>query len=185
METSEISRQLTLHLNAQIPRGEFGEIYRYSVLPAGKLFRPSLVWALALDLEENIRQDKGSNHAYLASAVEIHHAYTLVHDDLPCMDDDDMRRGKPSVHKAFGQWGALLAGDGLLNVSYGLLSNITSPNLGKVLKIFAKFLGPQGLIQGQANDLSGEISKSFENLSRLLNALVVSRYAGLSTGPIS
>lgn len=165
MEASEISRHLALHLEAQIPSDEiFGEIYRYSVLPAGKLFRPTLVWALALDLDENIQFNENSDHAYLASAVEIHHAYTLVHDDLPCMDDDSIRRGKPSVHKAYGQWQALLAGDGLLNASYGILSNIDSPNLKKVLRLFTKFLGPQGLIQGQVNDLSGEISKSFKKL---------------------
>ncbi|TDJ03878.1 MAG: hypothetical protein E2O68_09225 [Deltaproteobacteria bacterium] len=165
MELNVISRHLALHLETQIPRqAEFAQVYRYSVLPAGKLFRPSLVWALALDLGENTPTDENSNHAFLASAVEIHHAYTLIHDDLPCMDDDSMRRGRPSVHQAFGQWQALLAGDGLLNASYGLLSNINSPNLGKVLRLFSKYLGPQGLIQGQVSDLSGEISQSFEKL---------------------
>ncbi|RLA65410.1 MAG: hypothetical protein DRQ88_03330 [Epsilonproteobacteria bacterium] len=165
MESNKISLHLAGHLEAQIcGKSDLAEVYRYSVLPAGKLFRPSLVWATANDLGENICHDKNSDHAYLASAVEIHHAYTLVHDDLPCMDDDEVRRGKPSVHKAFGEYKALLAGDGLLNASYGLLSHINSPHLGKVLRLFSKYLGPQGLIQGQANDLSGEISKSFKNL---------------------
>lgn len=165
MEVNEISRHLARHLEAQIPgNSDFAKVYRYSVLPAGKLFRPSLVWATAMDLGENISFNEDSDHAFLASSVEIHHAYTLVHDDLPCMDDDLVRRGKPSVHAAFGEWKALLAGDGLLNISYGLLSHIKSKNLGTILRIFAKYLGPLGLIRGQANDLSGEISTSFEKL---------------------
>ncbi|HLT22262.1 MAG TPA: polyprenyl synthetase family protein, partial [Bacteriovoracaceae bacterium] len=88
---------------------ELFKILDYAVLPAGKLFRPKLVEAIALDLGLQITQD----HLHLATAVEIHHAYTLVHDDLPAMDDDQYRRGKLSTHAAFNEWKAILAGDAL------------------------------------------------------------------------
>ena len=121
----EISQNLKLHLKQCIPNQLMKEVYEYCVLPPGKLFRPKLVYAIAKDLSEKTNLQITQNHKYLASFVEVHHAYTLVHDDLPCMDDDDFRRGKPSAHKAYGEWKALLAGDGLLNVSYELLSKLT------------------------------------------------------------
>lgn len=161
---NEISQNLKTHLKRCLPKELMQEVYEYCVLPPGKLFRPKLVYAIAKDLSQETTPQITKNHQYLGSFVEIHHAYTLVHDDLPCMDDDDFRRGKPSAHKAFGEWKALLAGDGLLNISYELLSNIQSSRLNLMLKIITRCLGPKGLIQGQVLDLSHEMLKSFDSI---------------------
>lgn len=175
---------LQTHLEAALPDHKISESYKYAVLPAGKLFRPLLVIAMANDngLTSDLKID--SNHAYLASAVEIHHAYTLVHDDLPCMDDDDFRRGRPSLHKKYNEWIAVLAGDGLLNISYELLTNIHSTNTVEVIKYFSESLGPKGLIHGQVLDLSEEMNESIEKLllthklktARLIQVSLVGSY---------
>ncbi len=161
---NEISQNLKIHLKRCIPKQLMGEVYEYCVLPPGKLFRPKLVYAIARDLSKDKTPQITQDHQYLSSFVEIHHAYTLVHDDLPCMDDDDFRRNKPSAHKAYGEWKALLAGDGLLNISYEILSNLRSPHLNLILKVITRCLGPKGLIQGQVLDLSHEMLRSFESI---------------------
>ena len=161
---NEISQNLKVHLKQCLPKQLMTEVYEYCVLPPGKLFRPKLVYAIAKDLSQNRDLEVTQNHQYLSSFVEIHHAYTLVHDDLPCMDDDDFRRNKPSAHKAYGEWKALLAGDGLLNISYELLSKINSSHLNLILKVITRCLGPKGLIQGQVLDLSHEMLKSFDSI---------------------
>lgn len=107
-----------------------------------------------------------ANHALLASALEFHHSYTLIHDDLPCMDNDTLRRGKPCTHIAHGEWKALLAGDGLLNLSYQLLSKIKNQRTLELLQFFSWALGPKGLIHGQVLDLSHEMTLTFENTLR-------------------
>ncbi|MDR2530247.1 MAG: polyprenyl synthetase family protein, partial [Oscillospiraceae bacterium] len=90
-------------------------VMRYAVLGGGKRVRGVLTLTFANGAEAAAR---------LAAAIELLHAYTLVHDDLPCMDDDDMRRGKPSAHKAFGEWQALLAGDALQALAFKLASEV-------------------------------------------------------------
>ncbi len=133
------------------PTHKFQEVLSYTVLPAGKLFRPQLVLNTAQDLG-GIQK----NHLLLASAVEVHHAYTLIHDDLPAMDDDNERRGRPSSHIKFSEWQAILAGDALLNSSYEILAKIDSKYLSDVLKSFTQYCGPKGLILGQVKDLGME-----------------------------
>ena len=143
----------------------------YATLPAGKLFRPNLalhlyqdLYGVEMALEE--LQNIDSNISLYACALEIHHAYTLVHDDLPAMDNDDERRGKPSVHKQFGQWQAILAGDALLNLSHALLAGIKHQHIHQVSRFFSWALGAKGLILGQYYDLGGEIKKDFQSLIR-------------------
>ncbi|MCK5074356.1 MAG: polyprenyl synthetase family protein [Bacteriovoracaceae bacterium] len=173
---TSIENNLKYHLNLFAPNHKFREIYHYALIPPGKLFRPLLVSSIYNDFNTNRREagtdptytfDKNSNHALFMSSVEIHHAYTLIHDDLPCMDNDNMRRGKPSVHKKFGQWKALLAGDGLLNASYYLISRTKSPQTNQVIKLMSRFLGPSGLIQGQVIDLLENTSNDFEMLLKM------------------
>lgn len=146
----------------------FKEVYRYALLPPGKLFRPKLTIA---SFEDAIKHSKLAvsnntikNLKTAACFLEIHHAYTLIHDDLPCMDNDDFRRGRPSTHKKFGQWQALLAGDGLLNLSYHLLFSIDHPQIALFGRYASKMLGPSGLIHGQTLDLSKESEMSFNIL---------------------
>lgn len=167
-----LENNLETHLNLLRPTDpHFLEVLRYSVLPAGKLFRPKLCAAAFADhsgLEALIKEIKNPMSALslCASALEIHHAYTLVHDDLPCMDDDDMRRGRLSTHKKYGQWQAVLAGDALLHLSHSLLAGIKSEESFKLLQFFNWALGAKGLILGQVFDLNGSIHQNFTSLKR-------------------
>jgi geranylgeranyl pyrophosphate synthase len=89
-----------------------------------------------------------------AVALEMLHAYTLVHDDLPAMDDDDLRRGRPTVHKAFGEAIAILAGDGLLTTAFGTLAEIGPVAAAAAVAVLARRAGPRELLSGQAIDLT-------------------------------
>lgn len=134
---------------SQKPFGsDFHEKISYLLTNRGKMLRPALVLHVAEDLKE-----KKISHHWLALSIELHHNYTLVHDDLPCMDDDDIRRGKPTLHKMYGEANALLVGDILLAQSYALLANIENVDIGKVLKLYYYATGAKGLILGQKIDL--------------------------------
>lgn len=158
--TSEIEQHLKLRLRKILPHHSTDEIYNYALFPSGKLLRSQLVLALAKDLTGNYH----SHHLQVASFIEYHHAYTLIHDDLPCMDNDDFRRGKPTTHKAYNEWKALLAGDGLLVASYGELAEINSSHLKTILRFATNYTGPQGLIFGQIMDLNQEMNESIRKL---------------------
>lgn len=126
----------------------------YSVMIGGKRVRPLLVYASCEALEGDLAHADGA-----ACALELIHAYSLVHDDLPAMDDDDLRRGQPTTHKAFDEACAILAGDGLQSLAFETLSrpeqNPQDPNLRlKMLQILAKAAGPAGMVGGQAIDLA-------------------------------
>lgn len=170
MTPLEIENTLRYHMDLHLPHHATRKLYEYATLPGGKLFRPSLVWSILSDLNpdeyQRSKQNKNSAHALLASAIEFHHSYTLLHDDLPCMDDDSIRRGKPSTHLVFGEWQALLAGDGLINLSYQLLCKSKHQRSLEVISFFSWALGPKGLIHGQVLDLSEEMSKNIENTLR-------------------
>lgn len=172
MKNKEINQlleaNLASHLNDWVPaQHALREAYFYACLPAGKLFRPKLAIGVfesqdqKLDVTKEL-SDPRSALSLLCSAIEIHHAYTLVHDDLPAMDDDDMRRGKLSTHKKFGHWQAILVGDGLLNISYALLATIPHKHSSNLIRLSGKMLGPKGLIHGQVLDLSHEMNLSFQ-----------------------
>ncbi len=170
IKPKKIEAMVTHHLNLCLPHHKMRDVYFYAVFPGGKFFRPGLVWAIAHDLNralfDHSKEGIMSNHSLLASSVELHHTYTLLHDDLPCMDNDTMRRGKPCTHIAFGEWQALLAGDGLLNTSYQLISKMNHPRAMELLKLFSWACGPKGLIHGQCLDLSFEMGNSFQNIIR-------------------
>ena len=130
-----------------------GEPMRYAVLDGGKRLRPMLVLAA--------REAVGGHpEAALraACAVELIHAYSLVHDDLPCMDNDVLRRGKPTVHVQFGEAGALLAGDALQALAFELLtpddSTMAPPVQATMCRLLARAAGGQGMAGGQAIDLA-------------------------------
>ena len=97
---------------------------------------------------------------YLAAglAVELVHCYSLVHDDLPAMDDDDLRRGRPTVHKVFGEAMAILAGDALLTLAFRHMADATSstPNPAKLVVELADAAGSAGMVGGQQRDIDGE-----------------------------
>jgi geranylgeranyl pyrophosphate synthase len=128
--------------------GRLVEAMRYAATGPGKRLRPALVIAAAEALG-------GSREAALpaAAAVEMLHAYTLVHDDLPAMDDDDMRRGRPTVHVVFGDAIAILAGDGLLTAAFGALAEL-GPRAAAAVAVLARRAGARELLAGQAIDLT-------------------------------
>ena len=126
----------------------------YSLMLGGKRLRPYL-------LRQFYTLCGGENNASLnfEVALESIHTYSLVHDDLPCMDDDDMRRGKPSCHKKYGEAYALLAGDGLLTKAFGIAAetkNIHSSLVVRALSVLSECSGINGMIGGQTIDLLSE-----------------------------
>jgi geranylgeranyl pyrophosphate synthase len=127
---------------------------RYSVLGAGKRIRPALVYATAACLQTDPAQVDGA-----ACAVEFIHAYSLVHDDLPAMDDDDLRRGRPTCHKAFDEATAILVGDSLQVLAFEVLSSgpglPSDPALRlRLVQLLAQASGTYGMAGGQALDLA-------------------------------
>jgi geranylgeranyl diphosphate synthase type II len=140
----------------QAPRGELERLYqamRYSVINGGKRVRPLLVYAAC----EALGGDAGQADA-AACAVELIHAYSLVHDDLPAMDDDDLRRGQPTTHIAFDEACAILAGDGLQALAFEVISDPQRNPLGAELRLemllcLTRAAGPAGMVGGQAIDL--------------------------------
>lgn len=124
---------------------------RYSLLSPGKRLRPSLVLAAAETF--GVNREKALDPA---CAIEMVHAYSLIHDDLPCIDNDDLRRGRPTLHKVFPEGIALLAGDYLLTYSFEILGK--APKLSpeqrlSLVQILAKAAGADGMIGGQAVDV--------------------------------
>ncbi len=133
------------------------EAMRYTTMAGGKRIRAFLVLMFA-------RLSGGTVESALpfACAVEMIHAYSLIHDDLPCMDDDDMRRGKPSNHIVFGEAQALLAGDALLTFAFEVCTcnKFVEPSLAaKAVGLLARYAGPCGMVGGQVLDLEGEKRK--------------------------
>lgn len=130
-----------------------GESMRYSVMLGGKRIRPVLMFATG----EILGVDRSEIAPY-AVALELIHTYSLIHDDLPEMDNDDFRRGKPSNHKAFGTGNAVLAGDGLLNSAYSLLFEQCFKGSDHIsaAKIICDCAGVYGMIAGQSADLMYE-----------------------------
>lgn len=129
------------------------EAMRYSVLGGGKRIRALLV------LNFNRILGGAANDAMeFAAAIEMMHAYSLIHDDLPCMDDDDLRRGKPSCHVAFGEAIALLAGDALQTLAFETLARNSSLEPAQVLQAvreLAAAAGSRGMVGGQTVDIEG------------------------------
>ena len=130
------------------PPQRLHEAMRYAVLTGGKRVRPILVLATGEALH-----GEDEHLVPPACAVELVHAYSLVHDDLPPMDDDDLRRGAPTCHRAFGEAVALLAGDALQTLAFEVLAASSAPCRGDLPRVLARAIGSQGMAGGQAVDL--------------------------------
>jgi len=129
---------------------ELKNIMKYSVLAGGKRFRPILTYTVASLYDSEIEKADSS-----ASAIELIHIYSLIHDDLPAMDDDDIRHNQPANHKVFGEAQAILAGDGLQALAFSLISNdplINADTKIKLLELMAK--SSYSMAEGQSIDLS-------------------------------
>ncbi len=151
---------------------EIVEVMRYAVLNGGKRLRPILVIAGA----ELFGGDSGRVMP-TACGIELIHSYSLVHDDLPCMDDDDLRRGRPTVHKKFGDAMAVLAGDALLTHGFGLIAEnaavpgVTSEMTVRVIRQIAAACGPTGMVGGQVQDIKSDgVDLDIESLRTLHRA---------------
>ncbi|RSK27791.1 polyprenyl synthetase family protein [Bacillus sp. HMF5848] len=146
--------QLLQHIQTlQVP-ATLSEAMSYSLEAGGKRIRPLLTFATLHAFQKPIEWGME-----VASAIEIIHTYSLIHDDLPCMDDDDLRRGKPTNHKVFGEAMAVLAGDGLLTYSFQLIAQATHLSAEKRVALIARLAqaaGPEGMVGGQAADMQGE-----------------------------
>ncbi len=131
------------------------EAMRYSVLGGGKRLRPLLVlMAARACMSESEECSDALLHS--ACATELAHTYSLIHDDLPAMDDDNMRRGRLTCHKAYNEATAILAGDALLTMSFEVLaSNMTTERAATAIVQFARALGNAGMVGGQMLDLEG------------------------------
>jgi geranylgeranyl diphosphate synthase type II len=129
------------------------EAMRYSLDAGGKRMRPILVLAAA----EAFGGDSGAALP-VACAVELVHTYSLIHDDLPAMDNDDFRRGKPTNHRVFGEAMAILAGDGLLTHAFHVIadSGLPAERALAIVRELSEYAGPRGMVGGQAADMLGE-----------------------------
>ena len=150
------------------------EAMRYSLLAGGKRIRPVLSLATARALGHDER-----NFLPYAAAVELIHTYSLIHDDLPAMDDDDLRRGRPTNHKVFGEDVAILAGDGLYAEAFRLVLTQQAGEPADVLRAVGRLAGAtgvDGMVGGQYLDVDGGAPEGMEG------ALLLRRLHGLKTG---
>ena len=144
---------------AAAPFSEHIEAMRYSLFAGGKRIRP----VLCLAAGEAICSDPETTENLLpvACALECIHTYSLIHDDLPAMDDDELRRGKPTNHMIYGEAGAILAGDGLLTMAFELITDTTTSSLTaqqrlQIANTVARASGSFGMVGGQALDIANE-----------------------------
>ncbi len=141
----------------------------YSLLGGGKRIRPILFMTVLEVLNCNPNQ-----YLKIASAIECVHTYSLIHDDLPCMDDDDYRRGRPTCHKKFSPAIATLAGDGLLTYAFELIAsadNLSAETILKLVQELAIASGPSGMVGGQAFDILSEGEKLSGDELRYMDSL--------------
>lgn len=148
-----VERHLSeLHFSAEPATGRLDEAMRYSLLAGGKRIRPVLTLATARALSED-----PATYLPIASAIELIHTYSLIHDDLPAMDDDDLRRGRPTCHIAFGENVAILAGDGLFAEAYRLVLEQQPGEAERVLaalRELSQAISVGGMVGGQFIDVA-------------------------------
>ena len=141
------------------------EAMEYSTLNGGKSFRAILTYLVG-----NFLAIDNATLDYIAAAMEMIHAFSLIHDDLPAMDDDELRRGKPTCHLQFDEATAILAGDALSSEAFYMLSNLptsNTTNLIKIIQYFARSIGPLGMVAGQSMDVNHNDIKEIRDLNTL------------------
>ena len=160
---SSYQNRINFKLESLLPSDDsiLSEAIRYSVLDGGKRLRPILVYLIG----ELGNADENSLDI-LAGSVEMIHCYSLIHDDLPSMDDDDLRRGKPTTHKKYDEATAILAGDALQPFAFELVTRINISDKGKIriIKSLAEACGYQGMVGGQIKDIHSHDIKDVKSL---------------------
>lgn len=149
---------------------------RYSLLAGGKRLRPVLLLAAYSTLKEDF-----TKALPFAAALEMVHTYSLIHDDLPAMDNDDLRRGRPTCHKVYGEGMAVLAGDGLLSLAFEVMTESEHPKAFEAMRELAMRCGTRGMIAGQCKDLEAEETGGDEETLRYIH---LHKTADLLTAPI-
>jgi geranylgeranyl diphosphate synthase type II len=147
---AEIEKSLKRYL----PKGRdvLNKAMRYSVFSGGKRIRPIIVIESAVACGGSLKDALPA-----AVAIEMVHTYSLIHDDLPAMDDDDLRRGKPTCHKVFGEANAILAGDALLTLAFNIVAENMKPATGiKIIEELSRSSGAEGMVAGQALDMESQ-----------------------------
>ena len=166
----------------QTPRADLYDAMNYSLLAGGKRIRPILTLECC-----RLCGGTDSGALSLACAIEMVHTYSLIHDDLPCMDDDDLRRGRPTNHKVYGEATAVLAGDGLLTAAFetalGAGAYLPAQQVTQAIECLAAAAGPAGMVGGQALDMAGEghalTLADVEELQKLKTGALISAAAEL------
>lgn len=149
----------TIHARYRAAPARLLESVQYSLLAGGKRLRPALVLECCRACQGMAHPMKSANKSALAAAaaMEFIHTFSLVHDDLPAMDDDDLRRGRPTNHKVFGEAMAILAGDAMVTMAFEIIATDADPALVPALvSELAHASGPEGMIGGQVLDIDGE-----------------------------
>ena len=153
----QLQQDVALHLTKLIEKrasdARLKEAMLYAVQSGGKRIRPLLTLAVGAS-----GKSKNGAALDLACALEMIHTYSLIHDDLPGMDDDDLRRGRPTLHKAFDEATAILAGDALLTLAFEVAANanLEADQLVEAVKILSTASGMSGMISGQMKDIASE-----------------------------
>ncbi len=188
-------KQIDFSLDSYLPKeegalAEHTKAMRYSLFAGGKRVRPILCLAAAESVKD-FNNNVPEAVMLTACALECIHTYSLIHDDLPAMDDDELRRGKATNHMVFGEAGAILAGDSLLTYAFDLLSreemaSVSAPARLQIIFLISKAAGPGGMVGGQFLDLTHEGRKvDYDMLreihSRKTGALIT---ASVQTGAV-
>ncbi|MBR7189838.1 MAG: polyprenyl synthetase family protein [Oscillospiraceae bacterium] len=173
MDHSETYARLRDAVNEELDKcftggGALTDAMRYSLLAGGKRIRPVLLLAFC-----EMAGGSAAEALPAACGLEMLHTYSLIHDDLPCMDDDDLRRGRPTCHKVFGETLAVLAGDALQASAFACVLSGTAPGdrLAAMAKTLADAAGERGMCGGQALDTAPETAPKTENDLLVIHAL--------------
>src|SRR5690554_7358151 len=156
-QLADIQERIVLQLEKKLDALKIADEHlaksmHYGVLNGGKRLRPFLVYATAQAFGASLEKADSA-----AVAMEMIHSYSLVHDDLPAMDNDDLRRGKPTCHIVYGEANAILAGDGLLTAAFEILAGakeLTAEQRLQLIQILAPAAGGSGMVAGQSTDLN-------------------------------
>ncbi len=178
-DAQHVEQYITAALESQSMPPRLAAAMGYGVLGGGKRLRPFLLLETLRCLGKN--PDDSAFRA--ASALETIHSYSLVHDDLPAMDNDALRRGQPTVHCAFDEATAILAGDALLTFAFELLGGATTPHIAKLVGMLAKAAGGSGMVGGQILDLEAE-GRFAQGLPLALSADAIMHMQALKTGAL-
>ncbi len=178
-EYSRLRDRIEEYLRNAVPEDvpqPLGDAMRYSLLAGGKRLRAVLLLAAYSLLKDDIE-----TALPFAAAVEMVHTYSLIHDDLPAMDNDDLRRGKPTCHKVYGDGMAVLAGDGLLSLAFESIAASEHPKALLLVKELADRCGTRGMVAGQCADLEAEKGGGSE---KLLHYIHLHKTADMITAPM-